>query len=155
MTPADAPLISGAQVKITQLHIQRWACIYIRQSTMKQVAQNRESQLNQYHLVQRAESYDLAFIVRAGPGFPGREDGHIEGGLGDIDPDVKIHGTHTHLLFARSCGMRALVAPATVRAKRMAGAATLLNHGLEDQDGYGLPHPVGALLCVNTWYYTR
>lgn len=42
--------------KIKGEHLQRWACIYIRQSTMKQVHSHRESQVNQYHLVQRAEA---------------------------------------------------------------------------------------------------
>jgi DNA invertase Pin-like site-specific DNA recombinase/uncharacterized protein YndB with AHSA1/START domain len=59
MTP-DPLRPLGVQVKITPLHIQRWACIYVRQSTMKQVEQNRESQLNQYHLVQHAESLGWA-----------------------------------------------------------------------------------------------
>jgi DNA invertase Pin-like site-specific DNA recombinase len=42
--------------KITTRHLERKACIYIRQSTMKQVQNNRESQVNQYALVQRAQA---------------------------------------------------------------------------------------------------
>jgi DNA invertase Pin-like site-specific DNA recombinase len=42
--------------KITTRHLERSACIYIRQSTMKQVQTNRESQVNQYALVQRAQA---------------------------------------------------------------------------------------------------
>jgi DNA invertase Pin-like site-specific DNA recombinase len=42
--------------KITTRHLGLAACIYIRQSTMKQVQTNRESQVNQYALVQRAQA---------------------------------------------------------------------------------------------------
>lgn len=40
--------------KVTSQHQQRQACIYIRQSTPRQVRENRESQQNQYALVERA-----------------------------------------------------------------------------------------------------
>jgi DNA invertase Pin-like site-specific DNA recombinase len=40
--------------KLTPSHQQRWAYIYVRQSTLKQVAQNQESQVYQYRLQQRA-----------------------------------------------------------------------------------------------------
>ena len=40
--------------KITPQHQQRLAYIYVRQSTLKQVYQNQESQAYQYHLQQRA-----------------------------------------------------------------------------------------------------
>ena len=36
--------------KLTPEHLQRRAIIYVRQSTVIQVAQNRESQLRQYNL---------------------------------------------------------------------------------------------------------
>ena len=42
------------QDKITGRHRERYAYVYIRQSTPKQVQQNQESQRNQYALVQRA-----------------------------------------------------------------------------------------------------
>lgn len=45
----------GQHSKVTALHLQRLAYIYVRQSTLKQVIQNQESQLNQYRLQQRAE----------------------------------------------------------------------------------------------------
>jgi DNA invertase Pin-like site-specific DNA recombinase len=41
--------------KITVRHLERPACIYIRQSTARQVRQNQESQVNQYQLIERAE----------------------------------------------------------------------------------------------------
>lgn len=40
--------------KITAAHLQRLAYIYVRQSSPKQVAQNKESQAYQYRLQQRA-----------------------------------------------------------------------------------------------------
>ena len=42
------------QDKITGRHRERYAYVYVRQSTPKQVQQNQESQRNQYALVQRA-----------------------------------------------------------------------------------------------------
>jgi DNA invertase Pin-like site-specific DNA recombinase len=40
--------------KITARHLERWACIYVRQSTLQQVEHHRESQANQYRLSERA-----------------------------------------------------------------------------------------------------
>lgn len=47
-------MIALAPDKITKRHRERDAYVYVRQSTLKQVHQNQESQLNQYALVQRA-----------------------------------------------------------------------------------------------------
>ena len=44
----------SASSKITPAHLQRLAFIYVRQSSPKQVAQNKESQQYQYQLRQRA-----------------------------------------------------------------------------------------------------
>jgi DNA invertase Pin-like site-specific DNA recombinase len=49
------PLLSGQQ-KIKASHLQRLAYVYIRQSSPKQVAQNKESQIYQRLLAQRAEA---------------------------------------------------------------------------------------------------
>ena len=46
--------------KITARHRERGAIVYVRQSTPKQLHQNRESQENQYRLVQRA--LDLGWL---------------------------------------------------------------------------------------------
>jgi DNA invertase Pin-like site-specific DNA recombinase len=43
--------------KILSSHLERWACVYVRQSTARQVRQNQESQVNQYLLIQRAEAF--------------------------------------------------------------------------------------------------
>ena len=51
---AYAPAIAG-QSKLSKEHWKRLACVYVRQSTLKQVERNRESQVNQYQLVERAE----------------------------------------------------------------------------------------------------
>ena len=53
--PEHSSLNPGRQHKITEYHLQRLAYIYVRQSSPKQVLHNRESQFNQYQLVQRAE----------------------------------------------------------------------------------------------------
>lgn len=42
--------------KVTSAHLQCLAYVYVRQSSMKQVEHNRESQRNQYRLVERAQS---------------------------------------------------------------------------------------------------
>jgi DNA invertase Pin-like site-specific DNA recombinase len=50
----EYPLTVGGQHKITISHWQRRAYIYVRQSSLKQVRHNRESQANQYRLAHRA-----------------------------------------------------------------------------------------------------
>jgi DNA invertase Pin-like site-specific DNA recombinase len=54
---ATAEVDLSQHPKITDEHLERLACIYVRQSTMKQVAQNQESQHYQYRLQQRAQSF--------------------------------------------------------------------------------------------------
>jgi DNA invertase Pin-like site-specific DNA recombinase len=62
--------------KIRADHLQRLAYIYIRQSTLKQVEHNRESQLNQYQLVQRAValgwSAERVRVIDADQGLSGQ-----------------------------------------------------------------------------------
>ena len=50
-----AALLTNRQHKITEHHLQQLAYVYVRQSTPSQVLHNKESQVNQYQLVQRAE----------------------------------------------------------------------------------------------------
>lgn len=51
------PAYSGAgAVKVTATHLQGAAYVYIRQSTLKQVTENQESQRNQRQMVARAQS---------------------------------------------------------------------------------------------------
>jgi DNA invertase Pin-like site-specific DNA recombinase len=63
--------------KVTRLHRQRLAYIYVRQSSLKQVYQNQESRMYQYHLKQRA--LDLGWpkehirVVDSDLGVSGRE----------------------------------------------------------------------------------
>jgi DNA invertase Pin-like site-specific DNA recombinase len=51
--------MNGGQ-KIQATHRQRLACIYIRQSSLKQVRENTESQVNQYRLQERASALGWA-----------------------------------------------------------------------------------------------
>jgi DNA invertase Pin-like site-specific DNA recombinase len=53
-------MMPPAAEKITPRHRERGAIVYVRQSTPKQLHQNRESQHNQYRLVQRA--LDLGWV---------------------------------------------------------------------------------------------
>lgn len=53
---SDTPLFVNGSQKIQALHLQRLACIYIRQSSLKQVRENTESQVNQYRLTERAKA---------------------------------------------------------------------------------------------------
>jgi DNA invertase Pin-like site-specific DNA recombinase len=54
---SDPPTYAGAgALKVTAAHVQRAAYVYIRQSTLKQVAENPESQRNQRQMVARAQS---------------------------------------------------------------------------------------------------
>lgn len=53
MNSPESPLLSH---KITTAHLQRTACVYIRQSSMRQVECHRESQVNQRQMITRAVS---------------------------------------------------------------------------------------------------
>ena len=55
MSDTEHTLLLQGQQKITLQHQERLACIYIRQSSPGQVRHNKESQVNQYQLSQRAE----------------------------------------------------------------------------------------------------
>jgi len=54
MRSEECSLAVGGQHKISSSHWQRRAYIYVRQSSLKQVRHNQESQANQYRLAQRA-----------------------------------------------------------------------------------------------------
>jgi DNA invertase Pin-like site-specific DNA recombinase len=66
-----------AAEKITPRHRERHAYIYIRQSTLRQVHQNRESQANQYALVERAVALgwipERIHVIDADLGQSGRD----------------------------------------------------------------------------------
>ena len=53
-------ILSSALSKITRRHLERKACVYVRQSTMAQVFGHLESQQRQYELVERAKSLGWA-----------------------------------------------------------------------------------------------
>ncbi len=63
--------------KITAAHLQRLAYIYVRQSSPKQVAQNKESQAYQYRLQQRAHELGWAeeriHVIDSDLGLSGKE----------------------------------------------------------------------------------
>ena len=78
MTWLDRPALSlSGQQKITPHHLKRLACIYIRQSSSRQVLHNRESQVNQYQLAQRAAalgwSQDRIRVIDSDLGLSGRD----------------------------------------------------------------------------------
>lgn len=56
-TPSQAAPPAGGQYKITEQHLNLLAYIYVRQSSPKQVRENRESQVNQYRLAERAQAF--------------------------------------------------------------------------------------------------
>jgi DNA invertase Pin-like site-specific DNA recombinase len=80
MNPPD---YSPLHTKITAEHLQRLACIYIRQSSLQQVERNRESQFNQYQLVERAQalgwSQDRLRVIDADLGLSGRGSDYRQG----------------------------------------------------------------------------
>lgn len=73
-------LLVGSQQKITHEHWQRLACIYVRQSSPKQVLHNLGSQYNQYGLADRAADLgwkrERIWIIDADQGVSG--DGRAE-----------------------------------------------------------------------------
>ena len=84
MNPAEyRPVFLSGQHKITPAHLQRLVYIYVRQSTLKQVRENRESQAYQYNLVETAHalgwSRERIRVIDADQGLSGRESEHRAG----------------------------------------------------------------------------
>lgn len=75
-TPTNAALTINGSQKIQVRHRQRLACIYVRQSSLKQVRENKESQVYQYRLRERAVllgwSEEQVRIVDSDQGFSGK-----------------------------------------------------------------------------------
>jgi DNA invertase Pin-like site-specific DNA recombinase len=69
--------------KITSHHLERLAYVYIRQSSAKQVERNRESQVNQYQMAERAQSFgwatDRIRVIDSDLGLSGRSSQHRDG----------------------------------------------------------------------------
>ena len=84
---------SGLSAKITATHLQRLACVYVRQSTPKQVERHRESQRYQYHLVQRAAalgwSKERTRVIDSDLGLSGSDSAH-RGGFTDLVAEVSL-----------------------------------------------------------------
>ena len=78
-----AMMLSQGQQKITLQHQERLACIYIRQSSPGQVRHNKESQVNQYQLGQRAEllgwSQERISVIDCDLGLSGKDSVSREG----------------------------------------------------------------------------
>ena len=76
------PLVSG-QEKVTVSHLERLAYVYIRQSSPGQVANNKESQLNQARMAQRAEALgwrpDRIRVIDTDQGVSGKHSGPRSG----------------------------------------------------------------------------
>jgi DNA invertase Pin-like site-specific DNA recombinase len=90
MMPEPAVVPHGA--KVTDQHRARGAVVYVRQSTPKQVHQHRESQQNQYALVQRALALgwvpERVRVIDTDQGSSGR-DGQREG-FRDLVAEVSL-----------------------------------------------------------------
>jgi hypothetical protein len=102
-------MITRSPEKITSRHRQLHAYVYVRQSTPKQVQHNRESQRNQYALVQRALEL----------GWPAERIHVIDTDLGHSGQDGQRPASKNWLPLSR-CGrlgsfwpMRPVVWPAT------------------------------------------
>jgi DNA invertase Pin-like site-specific DNA recombinase len=84
---------STLSAKITATHLERLACVYVRQSTPKQVERHRESQRYQYHLVQRATalgwSKERTRVIDSDLGLSGSDSTH-RGGFTDLVAEVSL-----------------------------------------------------------------
>lgn len=86
MNDSSTTLLMHGSQKIRSSHHMRLACIYIRQSSPSQVRDNKESQINQYRLVESAQALGWSAttiqIIDADLGISGR---NAEGRLGFQD----------------------------------------------------------------------
>lgn len=77
-----AATVAG-QTKLTVQHRQKLACIYVRQSTLKQVEHNRESQASQYQLANKAAALgwpeERIRVIDADLGLSGKSSTHRNG----------------------------------------------------------------------------
>lgn len=84
---------STLSAKITATHLERLACVYVRQSTPKQVERHQESRRYQYHLVQRAAalgwSKERTRVIDSDLGLSGSESSH-RGGFTDLVAEVSL-----------------------------------------------------------------
>lgn len=73
----------AGQSKITSAHLQKLACVYIRQSSFKQVMHNPESQIVQRDLVKQALalgwSRERVQVIDSDQGLSGKESAHRQG----------------------------------------------------------------------------
>ena len=86
--------------RVTPEHQKRLAYIYIRQSTAKQVMHNRESQVNQYQLVDRAQSLGWKLkrivVIDADQGLSG-QDSQSRNGFQQLVAEVSLG--HVGIIF--------------------------------------------------------
>lgn len=102
MNSPDRPVPPiGGQHKITADHLRRLACIYVRQSSLRQVERNRESQVNQYQLVRRAEalgwSQERVRVIDADLGLSGRGS-EYRSGFKELVAEVSLG--HVGIIFS-------------------------------------------------------
>ena len=86
--------------KVTREHVDRWACVYVRQSTMHQVEHHRESQANQYRLTERAKALGWADsrirVIDRDLGKSGKDSSNREG-FNDMLAEVSLG--HVGIIF--------------------------------------------------------
>lgn len=86
--------------KVTIRHLERLAYVYVRQSSPKQVERNRESQVYQYQLSQRAQelgwSADRVRVIDADLGLSGR-DSQYRDGFQELVAEVSLG--HVGIIF--------------------------------------------------------
>jgi DNA invertase Pin-like site-specific DNA recombinase/tRNA(Ser,Leu) C12 N-acetylase TAN1 len=84
---------AALSAKITATHLERLACVYVRQSTPKQVERHQESRRYQYHLVQRATalgwSKERTRVIDSDLGLSGSDSSH-RGGFTDLVAEVSL-----------------------------------------------------------------
>ena len=103
--------LGGTSRKITAWHLERWALVYVRQSTVQQMVNNQESTRMQYALRERAEALgwereriaviddDLGRSGASAEGRPGFQRLVAEVGLNHVGVILGVEMSR----FARSC----------------------------------------------------
>lgn len=86
--------------KVTAYHLQRLAYIYVRQSSLKQVQQNQESQMYQYRLQQRALELGWAKervrVIDSDLGYSG-QDAELRVGFQELVAEISLG--HVGIVF--------------------------------------------------------
>ena len=131
--------------KIADEHLARLAYIYVRQSSQKQVMQNKESQVNQYLLVERAEQLgwqaERVHVIDTDLGLSGKESAS-RNGFQELVAEVSLG--HVGIVFGYEVSR---LARNNSDWYHLLDLAAVFNTLIADHDGVYDPRLYNEMVC--------